>query len=112
MPTVRCRDTSTTTWSSPTGAEPIRAPLPGIDADGIHGLRPEVLEKAQQVVGEKYGNYSGVLKIDGDVGNKKLYDPRRLTPRSWPRGSVCTRLVTDSLHRTRRRAYLPDVLHS
>jgi len=90
-------------------------------------LRPEVLQKAQEVVGEKYGkdrpfdlvfhggsgslpeeitaavnygvvkmnvdtdtqyaftrpvaahmftNYDGVLKIDGEVGNKKAYDPR------------------------------------
>ena len=23
-----------------------------------------------------FTNYSGVLKVDGDVGNKKLYDPR------------------------------------
>jgi fructose-bisphosphate aldolase class II len=22
------------------------------------------------------GNYDGVLKVDGEVGNKKLYDPR------------------------------------
>ena len=99
----------------------------GVYKPGNVKLRPEVLEKAQQVVGEKYGknhpfdlvfhggsgssaeeiaaavdfgvvkmnvdtdtqyaftrpvvdhmlaNYSGVLKIDGDVGNKKLYDPR------------------------------------
>ncbi len=23
-----------------------------------------------------FANYSGVLKVDGDVGNKKVYDPR------------------------------------
>jgi fructose-bisphosphate aldolase class II len=23
-----------------------------------------------------FSNYDGVLKIDGDVGNKKVYDPR------------------------------------
>ena len=28
------------------------------------------------VVGHMLGNYEGVLKIDGEVGNKKLYDPR------------------------------------
>jgi fructose-bisphosphate aldolase, class II len=28
------------------------------------------------VVGYMFTNYAGVLKIDGDVGNKKLYDPR------------------------------------
>jgi fructose-bisphosphate aldolase class II len=28
------------------------------------------------VVGHMFANYDGVLKIDGEVGNKKLYDPR------------------------------------
>ncbi|MBD8057666.1 class II fructose-bisphosphate aldolase [Cellulomonas sp. JH27-2] len=28
------------------------------------------------VVGHMFGNYDGVLKIDGEVGNKKAYDPR------------------------------------
>jgi fructose-bisphosphate aldolase class II len=23
-----------------------------------------------------FSNYDGVLKVDGDVGNKKVYDPR------------------------------------
>jgi fructose-bisphosphate aldolase class II len=23
-----------------------------------------------------FGNYDGVLKVDGEVGNKKVYDPR------------------------------------
>jgi len=99
----------------------------GVYKPGNVKLRPEVLQKAQQVVGEKYGkerpfdlvfhggsgslpeeisaalgfgvvkmnvdtdaqyaftrpvaahmfaNYEGVLKVDGEVGNKKLYDPR------------------------------------
>src|SRR5215207_1272233 len=99
----------------------------GVYKPGNVKLRPEVLEKAQQVVGEKYGidhpfdlvfhggsgslpeeisaavdygvvkmnidtdtqyaftrpvagymltNYEGVLKVDGEVGNKKQYDPR------------------------------------
>ncbi|MBC7633323.1 class II fructose-bisphosphate aldolase [Aeromicrobium sp.] len=99
----------------------------GVYKPGNVRLRPEVLKKAQQVVGEKYGkeapfdlvfhggsgssaedisaavnygvvkmnvdtdtqyaftrpvadhmlrNYDGVLKIDGEVGNKKVYDPR------------------------------------
>ncbi|KRC65867.1 fructose-bisphosphate aldolase [Aeromicrobium sp. Root236] len=99
----------------------------GVYKPGGVKLRPEVLETAQQVVGEKYGkdhpfdlvfhggsgslpeeisaavdygvvkmnvdtdtqyaftrpvvghmftNYDGVLKIDGEVGNKKAYDPR------------------------------------
>jgi fructose-bisphosphate aldolase class II len=99
----------------------------GVYKPGNVKLRPEVLEKAQQVVGEKFGkdhpfdlvfhggsgsdpaditaavnfgvvkmnvdtdtqyaftrpvaahmfdNYDGVLKIDGEVGNKKAYDPR------------------------------------
>ena len=28
------------------------------------------------VAGHMFGNYDGVLKIDGEVGNKKAYDPR------------------------------------
>ncbi len=28
------------------------------------------------VVDHMFKNYDGVLKIDGEVGNKKLYDPR------------------------------------
>ncbi len=30
----------------------------------------------RNIAGYMLGNYSGVLKIDGEVGNKKLYDPR------------------------------------
>ena len=28
------------------------------------------------LAGHMFANYDGVLKIDGEVGNKKLYDPR------------------------------------
>jgi fructose-bisphosphate aldolase class II len=28
------------------------------------------------IVAHMFSNYDGVLKIDGEVGNKKLYDPR------------------------------------
>ena len=28
------------------------------------------------VAGHMLANYDGVLKVDGEVGNKKLYDPR------------------------------------
>jgi fructose-bisphosphate aldolase class II len=28
------------------------------------------------IVGHMFTNYDGVLKVDGDVGNKKAYDPR------------------------------------
>jgi fructose-bisphosphate aldolase class II len=28
------------------------------------------------IVDHMFKNYEGVLKIDGEVGNKKLYDPR------------------------------------
>ena len=28
------------------------------------------------IVGHMFANYDGVLKIDGEVGNKKFYDPR------------------------------------
>jgi fructose-bisphosphate aldolase, class II len=30
----------------------------------------------RQVAGHMFANYDGVLKVDGDVGNKKVYDPR------------------------------------
>jgi fructose-bisphosphate aldolase class II len=30
----------------------------------------------RQVVGHMFTNYDGVLKVDGEVGNKKVYDPR------------------------------------
>jgi fructose-bisphosphate aldolase class II len=28
------------------------------------------------IAGHMFSNYDGVLKVDGDVGNKKAYDPR------------------------------------
>ena len=28
------------------------------------------------IVGHMFANYDGVLKIDDEVGNKKVYDPR------------------------------------
>jgi fructose-bisphosphate aldolase class II len=28
------------------------------------------------VAGHMFNNYDGVLKVDGEVGNKKMYDPR------------------------------------
>ncbi len=28
------------------------------------------------VAGHMFNNYDGVLKVDGEVGNKKVYDPR------------------------------------
>ena len=35
---------------------------------------------SRAVAGHMFSNYDSVLKIDGEVGNKKLYDPR-----SWGR---------------------------
>ena len=40
-----------------------------IDTDTQYAL-------ARPVVGHFFSNYDGVLKVDGDVGNKKAYDPR------------------------------------
>ena len=43
------------------------------------------------VAGHMFTNYDGVLKVDGDVGNKKTYDPR-----SWGKaaeGSMAARVV-------------------
>ena len=30
----------------------------------------------RSIAGTMFGNYDGVLKVDGGVGNKKIYDPR------------------------------------
>jgi fructose-bisphosphate aldolase, class II len=30
----------------------------------------------RQVAGHMFTNYDGVLKVDGEVGDKKTYDPR------------------------------------
>jgi fructose-bisphosphate aldolase class II len=30
----------------------------------------------REIAGHMFANYDGVLKIDGEVGTKKLYDPR------------------------------------
>ena len=35
---------------------------------------------SRAVAGHMFSNYDSVLKIDGEVGNKKMYDPR-----SWGR---------------------------
>jgi fructose-bisphosphate aldolase, class II len=43
------------------------------------------------VVGHMFTNYDGVLKVDGDVGNKKAYDPR-----SWGKaaeGGMTARVI-------------------
>ncbi len=42
--------------------------------------------------GHMFVNYDGVLKVDGDVGNKKAYDPR-----SWGKAAeegMAKRVVT------------------
>jgi fructose-bisphosphate aldolase, class II len=31
---------------------------------------------SREIVGHMFANYDGVLKVDGEVGNKKAYDPR------------------------------------
>jgi fructose-bisphosphate aldolase class II len=44
------------------------------------------------VAGHMFTNYAGVLKVDGDVGNKKVYDPR-----AWGRGAeegMAKRIIT------------------
>ena len=37
----------------------------------------------REIAGHMFTNYDGVLKVDGEVGNKKAYDPRSYL--SWPR---------------------------
>ena len=42
------------------------------------------------VAAHMFSNYDGVLKIDGEVGNKKAYDPRawgKPAETAWRRGS-------------------------
>ena len=38
--------------------------------------RDEQAAVTRPVVGHMFTNYDGVLKVDGEVGNKKQYDPR------------------------------------
>ena len=35
------------------------------------------------VAGHMFKNYDGVLKVDGERGNKKLYDPRSYLALAW-----------------------------
>ena len=69
------------------------------------------------IAGHMFSNYDGVLKVDGEVGNKKAYDPRagaRPARRAWPPGSLrpartCVRPVrrsaSDWTHLALTRAY-------
>ena len=59
------------------------------------------------VAGHMFTNYDGVLKVDGEVGNKKAYDPRawgKAAEAGWPtrvvdglRGSAQHRHVAQRL---------------
>jgi fructose-bisphosphate aldolase, class II len=44
------------------------------------------------LAGHMFGNYDGVLKIDGEVGNKKAYDPRSYL--KLAEGGMAKRVVT------------------
>jgi fructose-bisphosphate aldolase class II len=44
------------------------------------------------LAGHMFANYDGVLKIDGEVGNKKAYDPRSYL--KLAEGGMATRVVT------------------
>lgn len=52
------------------------------------------------IVGHMFENYSGVLKIDGEVGNKKVYDPRSYLKKA--EAGVAARIgqACDDLHST------------
>jgi fructose-bisphosphate aldolase class II len=43
------------------------------------------------IVDHMFKNYDGVLKVDGDVGVKKTYDPRTYMAKA--EGSMATRVV-------------------
>ena len=44
------------------------------------------------LAGHMFANYDGVLKIDGEVGNKKAYDPRSYL--KLAEGGMAKRVVT------------------
>ena len=62
------------------------------------------------VVTHMFTNYDGVLKVDGEVGNKKAYDPRawgKPARRAWPSASyaparICARPARRSPSRAHR----------
>lgn len=65
---------------------------------------------SRAVAGHMFSNYDSVLKIDGEVGNKKLYDPR-----SWGReaeSAMAARVVEacKQLRQCRARAELANGL--
>ena len=70
---------SRSTWSSTAAPArcPRRSPTPSrygvvkmnVDTDTQYAF-------TRPVAGHMFANYDGVLKIDGEVGNKKAYDPR------------------------------------
>jgi fructose-bisphosphate aldolase class II len=43
------------------------------------------------VAGHMFANYDGVLKIDGEVGEKKAYDPRSYMKKA--EANMCERVV-------------------
>lgn len=50
------------------------------------------------VAGHMFSNYDGVLKVDGEVGNKKTYDPAfgvQLQRQAWPH--AWSRLASSSV---------------
>ena len=63
------------------------------------------------VAAHMFQNYDGVLKVDGEVGNKKAYDPRAwgkageagMAARSSRRASTCARPAPRSADRPQRR---------
>jgi hypothetical protein len=69
----------------------------------------------RSVAGFMFSNYDGVLKVDGEVGNKKAYDPRawgkvaetamaaRVVEATQQLGSAGTRSASDP-HRERPRS--------
>jgi hypothetical protein len=46
-----------------------------------------ILDRARAVARHIFKSYDGVLKVDGEVGNKKVYDPRpylAVAEGQWP----------------------------
>ena len=46
------------------------------DGSMSHEKRFQISAERSGIAGHMMSNYDGVLKIDSEVGNKKVYDPR------------------------------------
>ncbi|MBX3440324.1 MAG: class II fructose-bisphosphate aldolase [Planctomycetaceae bacterium] len=57
------------------------------------------------IVDHMFKSYDGVLKIDGEIGNKKLYDPRTYLKKAETGVTERLAIACDDLHSTGRTIY-------